>query len=131
VIYLGLLSTVTLLLLNYGFDRVLGRWGARMGVRDRADVAGLPLAVALLSILSLLATPVINMIIRSAESEADISGLNAAREPQGFASAAMRLASYRKLEPGPIEEFLMYDHPSGRSRVHLAMRWLKENPPPP
>ena len=131
VIYLGVLSTLTLLLLSYSFDRVLRRSGARMGVRDRADIAALPLAVALLSILSVLATPVINTIIRSAESEADIFGLNEAREPQGFAAAAMRLASYRKLEPGPIEEALMYDHPSGRSRVHMAMRWLKENPPPP
>jgi STE24 endopeptidase len=131
VIYLGLLSTVTLLLLNYAFDRVLRRWGARIAVRNRADVAGLPLAVALLSILTVLATPVINTIIRSAESEADIFGLNAAREPEAFASAAMRLAAYRKLEPGPIEEFLLYDHPSGRSRVHMAMRWLKEKPPPP
>jgi STE24 endopeptidase len=131
VIYLGVLSTLMLLLLSYSFDRLLRRWGARIGIRDRADVAGLPLAVALLSLLSLLAMPVINTIIRSAESEADLFGLNAAREPEGFASAAMRLATYRKLKPGPIEEFLMYDHPSGRTRVHMAMRWLKENPPPP
>jgi STE24 endopeptidase len=131
VVYLGVLSTLMLLLLNYAFGLMLGRWGARIAVRDRADVAGLPLAVALLSILTLLATPIINTIIRSAESEADIFGLNAAREPEAFASAAMRLAAYRKLEPGPIEELLMYDHPSGRTRVHMAMRWLKENPPPP
>jgi STE24 endopeptidase len=131
VLCLGVLASVVLLLLHYSFDRVLLRWGARLGVRDRADLAGLPLAVALLSILGLLATPLVNTIIRSAESEADIFGLNAAREPQGFAAVAMRLASYRKLEPGPVEEFLMYDHPSGRTRVHMAMRWLKENPPPP
>jgi len=23
---------------------------------------------------------------------------------------------------------LMFDHPSGRTRVHMAMQWLKENP---
>ncbi len=131
VIYLGLLSLIGLLLLHFGFDEALRRWGPRLGVRNRADVAGLPLALALLSILGLLATPASNSIIRSAESEADIFGLNAAREPQAFASVAMRLATYRKLEPGPLEEIVLFDHPSGRTRVHMAMRWLKENPPQP
>lgn len=129
VIYLGLLSLIGLLLLHYAFDQTLRRWGPDLGVRDRADIAGLPLAVALLSILGLLATPAFNSIIRVAESEADIFGLNAAREPEAFASVAMRLASYRKLEPGALEELLMFDHPSGRTRVYMAMRWLKENPP--
>jgi STE24 endopeptidase len=131
VIYLGLLSLVVLLLLHFSFGRLLRRWGSGLGIRDRADIAGLPLAVALLSVLGLFATPVINTIIRTAESEADIFGLNAAREPEAFASVAMRLSTYRKLEPGPLEEMLMFDHPSGRTRVHMAMRWLKENPPSP
>jgi STE24 endopeptidase len=40
----------------------------------------------------------------------------------------MRLGSYRKLEPSALEEFLFYDHPSGKRRVEMSMRWLKENP---
>jgi STE24 endopeptidase len=128
-VYFGVLAFIALLVLDRAFDRALQRWGLRLGVSDRSDVAGLPLAVALLSVLGLLATPIINSITRSAESEADIFGLNAAREPQAFASVAIRLASYRKLDPGALEELLMYDHPSGRTRVHMAMRWLKENPP--
>jgi STE24 endopeptidase len=131
VIYLGVLGSLGLLLLQYSFGLVLPRLAARTGVRDRADIAGLPLAAALLSILALVATPVLNTIIRSAESEADIFGLNAAREPEGFAQAAMRLSAYRKLEPGRLEEFVLFDHPSGRTRVHMAMQWLKENPPAP
>ena len=131
VVYLGVLSALALLLLHWTFDRLLVRWGARLGITDRADSAGLPLAVALLSILGLLATPLTNSITRQQESEADIFGLNAAREPQAFASVAMRLSSYRKLDPGPLEELLMYDHPRGRTRVHMAMTWLAENPPRP
>ena len=53
--------------------------------------------------LGFLATPALNTISRVAESEADIFGLNAAREPQGFASVALRLATYRKLDPGPLD----------------------------
>jgi STE24 endopeptidase len=77
----------------------------------------------------LLLTPVSNSIIRVAENQADAFGLEAAREPQGFASVAMRLASYRKIEPGRVEECVFFDHPSGRSRVMRAMRWLAEHPP--
>jgi len=65
--------------------------------------------------------------VRSVEAEADAFGLNAAREPQGFAMAAMRLSTYRKLKPGPLEEFIFYDHPSGYDRVRRSMIWLKEN----
>jgi Zn-dependent protease with chaperone function len=43
------------------------------------------------SVIFLLLTPLQNSIIRSYEAEADAFGLNAAREPYGWATAAMRL----------------------------------------
>jgi len=109
------------------FDAALARWGRRLGLVDRTDPAALPLAFAILSIFMLLATPLFNSITRQMEAEADMFGLNAAREPNGFAMAAMRLSTYRKIHPGPIEETLFYDHPSGYARVHASMAWLKEN----
>jgi STE24 endopeptidase len=54
-------------------------------------------------------------------------GLNAARQPDGFANASLKLGEYRKLSPGPIEEFIFFDHPSGRTRIFSAMRWKAEN----
>jgi STE24 endopeptidase len=41
--------------------------------------------------------------------------------------AAMRLSTYRKIHPGKWEEIIFYDHPSGYTRVHASMLWLKEN----
>jgi STE24 endopeptidase len=38
------------------------------------------------------------------------------------------LGEYRKLDPSPIEEFVFFDHPSGRTRITAAMRWKAENP---
>jgi STE24 endopeptidase len=73
------------------------------------------------------AQPVLNQIILKGEEEADLFALTASREPHGFSTVSMRLGSYRKLEPGPVEKFLFYDHPSGRDRVEMSMRWLKEN----
>ena len=76
-------------------------------------------------------TPVTNTLTRSQEAEADIFGLNASRQPDGMADVALKLGEYRKLEPGPIEEFVFFDHPSGRSRILMAMRWKAEHPEGP
>ena len=63
------------------------------------------------------------------EVEADLYGLQSAQVPDGFAEVALKLGEYRKLDPGPIEEFIFYDHPSGRNRIHMAMTWKAENLP--
>jgi STE24 endopeptidase len=118
---------LALALLAVAMDAALARWGARLGLGDRADPAALPLAVALFSVIFFVLTPIQNLIVRSYEAEADAFGLNAAREPYGWAMAAMRLSTYRKIKPGKLEEFLFYDHPSGYERVHAGMIWLKEN----
>ena len=128
-IYLTLLYAIALWVVHATFDRALARWGPRLGLRDRADPAALPLMAAILVVMLLLLTPFTNSTVRTAEAEADAFGLNAAREPEGFAMAAMRLSTYRKLKPGPVEEFEFYDHPSGYDRVRRAMVWRKENLP--
>ena len=83
---------------------------------------------ALFAFLGFVGTPVPNTVIRNGEYQADIFGLNAAREPDGFALTALKLGEYRKLDPQPWEEFIFYDHPSGRSRIHMAMQWKAEHP---
>lgn len=127
-IYLGLVFLFGFWFVHRVFDWTLARWGTRLGLEGRADPAALPLAVAILSLFFALVTPLTNSIVRQAEAEADAFGLNAAREPNGFAMAAMRLSTYRKIHPGALEEIVFYDHPSGYQRVHASMLWLKENP---
>lgn len=126
-IYLSLLYGFGLLVLDRVLVAAIARRGARWQIRDRTDPAGLPLFVAILFTYLFLVTPLQNRIIYVAEVEADLYGINASREPHGFATVAMRLASYRKLEPGPIEKWFFYDHPSGRDRVEMSMQWLAEN----
>ena len=72
-------------------------------------------------------TPVTNTFIRTQEIEADVFGLNAARQPDGFAETALKLSEYRKIEPTAFEESVFYDHPSGATRIRTAMRWKAEN----
>lgn len=118
---LWLASRIAPALIRYG--------GEGWGVRGLSDPASLPVLMGALSVLSLLATPVTNTLIRVDESEADAFGLDAAREPDGFAAAAMKLSNYRKIEPGPLEELLFFDHPSGKTRVTMAMQWKKDHVP--
>jgi hypothetical protein len=42
-------------------------------------------------------------------------------------NAAGKLGEYRKMNPTPLEEWLFFDHPSGRVRIYTAMRWKAEN----
>lgn len=114
-------------LVRWTFDRVVGRWGSRWSVRGIGDIAGMPLLAALFATYFFVMTPVVNTAIRVNEAEADLFGLHAAREPDGFAEVALKLGEYRKLDPGSVEEWIFFNHPSGRSRIHMAMTWKAEN----
>ncbi len=123
----GLLILLAFAFLHWGF-RFATRWFAdQWRVKQLDDIAGLPLLTALASLFFLLATPLTNGIVRSAEHQADIFGLDAVRKPDAFATAMLKLSTYRKLEPGKWEEIVFFDHPSGRTRVMDAMVWKKEH----
>jgi STE24 endopeptidase len=62
-------------------------------------------------------------VVRITEREADAFGINTSREPDGMAKVALKLGVYRKLDPTPLEEFIFFDHPSGRARIRMAMDW--------
>jgi STE24 endopeptidase len=115
--------------LNWGLNAGLARWGEAWGIRGITDIAVLPLAVLLITIFSFVSTPVDNTITRTMEYEADLYGINASQQPDGEAEVDLMLGEYRKLDPGPIEEFIFFDHPSGRTRITAAMRWKAEHLP--
>ncbi|MGE3929319.1 MAG: M48 family metallopeptidase [Hyphomonadaceae bacterium] len=106
---------------HFGF-RALAK-NERWGIRDIADPAGLPLIFGIIAVIGVITTPMQNNITRFHENQADAFGLAVAREPDGFAEAAMLLSEYRKMEPSLLEEIVFYTHPSGWQRVHRAMTW--------
>ena len=113
--------------LRWSLGWCLARWGARWDVRGIGDPAVLPLVVLLGSIFFFVLTPILNTQTRTSEHEADMYGINASRQPDGFAQAAIHLGEYRKMKPGPVEEWIFFDHPSGYNRIRDAMRWKAEN----
>lgn len=116
-----------LLLLQRGFEWSMRKWGARWGVRGIGDVAGLPLLWLGVTLLMAIGSPMTRTLNRMQEAEADVFGLNAAREPDGAALLALRLVEFVKLDPHPIEEALFYRTPSPRRRIYQAMVWKAEN----
>ena len=124
----GVIVVIGFAFLNWGIGFALTRWGAKWDVRGITDVAVLPLAVMVFSIYFFLMTPLTNTITRTMEYEADMYGLNAAQQPDGEANVDLMLGEYRKLDPGPVEEFVFFDHPSGRTRITAAMRWKAGHP---
>lgn len=122
-IYLGVVALFGFGIARFVFDWALRRWGERWQVRDIADPAGLPLLLLIFVTFTFLTTPVLNSIVRTTEREADQFGINTSREPDGEAKVALKLGAYRKLDPTPLEEFIFFDHPSGRARIQMGMDW--------
>lgn len=133
LLYLTLMALAGFFIAWWAAPRLLARHGERWGVQDVADPGSAPLLHAILAALLVPAGILFNSMIRIHESEADAFGLAAAKEPDGFAMTAMQLSEYRKIEPAAWEEVIFYDHPSGRTRVQMAMdrkaRNLDDLPP--
>lgn len=128
IIFFGIVLIFGFVFIRWTFEWVRQRRGQQWSVSGIGDLAGMPLLAALFALFFFLITPFLNTYIRVNEAEADLFALHAAREPEGAAEVALKLSEYRKLDPGPIEEWIFYDHPSGRSRIHMAMTWKAENP---
>jgi STE24 endopeptidase len=131
-VYKGLTFGLIMIVVFFAYlwktiDWALKRWGEKWQIRGIGDTAILPLALLLGSIFGFVTTPIMNSYTRTQEYEADMYGLNTSRQPDGFAQAAIHLGEYRKMSPGPAEEWIFFDHPSGHNRIYAAMRWKAEN----
>jgi STE24 endopeptidase len=122
-----LIAAFAFLVVARALPSMIARFGTRWRVTSLDDPAILPIAMIALSCVGLVLTPVLNTLVRTQEIEADQFGLNVARAPESFAAIAMKLSQYRKIQPGPVEEAIFFDHPSGHTRVLTAMRWKAEH----
>ena len=127
LMFISIIVVLAFAYLYWGLTWALARWGEKWQIRGVGDTAVLPLVILLVSVFGFVLTPIANTQTRVEEHEADMYGLNTSRQPDGFAQAAIHLGEYRKMNPGPVEEFIFFDHPSGRNRIYAAMRWKAEN----
>ena len=127
---IAIISLIMLALFYISFrlaGGMLARWGERWGIRSLDDWASLPLLMLLLSVLSFLATPVLNAISRQYEHEADRYGIEVIH---GIVPDANQVAAHyfeksgeiNLNEPNPSEwaKIWFYDHPTRPERVHFV-----------
>ena len=97
--FISVVFVIFFALLNWSINWSFSRWGQSWQIRGIEDPAALALVLLLASIFFFSLTPITNSETRIAEHEADMYGLNASRQPDGFAQAAIHLGEYRQNEP--------------------------------
>ncbi|HEY2356420.1 MAG TPA: M48 family metalloprotease [Phenylobacterium sp.] len=129
---MGLITLISFFLIDRLFPFAARRLGAK-GVTGLADPAGLPVISILLTVITLLMTPINNTFSRWVEADADHFSVVHFDEPDGLAKALVKTIEYRAATPSKLEEFIFYDHPSVGARVRAMMDWKAAHPkaPPP
>ena len=117
VIVLG--TWLLLLLLRWILDKRRAQWG----IEDISDVRALPILISLYFLVSSLMLPAINGAQRYIERKADRFALDLTKDPETFVQTLVTLPSLSKSDPGLVEEFIFFDHPSKQRRIEMGLRW--------
>jgi STE24 endopeptidase len=120
VLVFSILAILLFFLADRLFVRVARLFGSNATI---GDPTGLPVLMAIVSGLGLLATPVDNWLTRMSESEADAYSLRTVNLPDALSGALVKTAEYRYPRPHPLQEAIFYTHPSVETRVRRAMEW--------
>lgn len=121
-ILLGLAGTLA------GFalaDRTLARAGAQPGFEGKGDVATLPALAMFLNVVGLLAMPAGSALSRAWERQCDRFAIEQTGNPRAFIGVMRKLGEQNLSDPAPPAaiELLLYDHPSVRNRILMALEW--------
>jgi STE24 endopeptidase len=104
-----------------------GRYGSRTKVEGVGDLASLPVALAVLTLLAFLGSPVFSAISRHYEHQADQYGLEIAygvvANPNAAEARSMEVLGVLDLadpDPNPFIVFWLYSHPTVEDRIRFA-----------
>jgi STE24 endopeptidase len=91
----------------------------------------IPLALLLVGVGMLLATPVQNLVSRHVEARADVHALDLTGDPAAFEDMQRRLAVAGLAEPSPPAalQWFFGSHPTTAQRVALAEDWARLDRP--
>jgi len=122
----GTLQTfVGFYLVNLLYNKII----SIMGFNGVADLAALPLIALILSVYTLLVSPLSNALSRHYERQADLYALQHSSHPEAFAKALLKLSEQNLTdrEPHPFVEFFFHGHPSIKKRVQMAEEYLTKS----
>jgi STE24 endopeptidase len=118
--------------LLFGAAIALRRLKRRLGVDDAADVAGLPVLLGFVWLVTLLAAPVSNAVGRTLEARADAYALELTRDPEALRSVLLKVGRINKLDPDPPAPvvFFLLSHPPLVQRLAATEAWAAAHPRP-
>lgn len=108
-------SFLTLFLIGWLYEHSLSLFG----FASRTEIAALPILSLLMMIISLIQTPLTNMLSRKYEYEADEYSIQLSAKPSEFISALSKLTEQNlgDKNPHPFVEWFFYSHPSIQKRI--------------
>ena len=127
ILFFSLLAMLLFWIADRLFPRMARAFGTNAAL---SDPRGVPVLMFLVSLLGLLASPLLNTFGRTLETDADNYSLRTENRPDALSSALVKTAEYRYPRPNAVEEFVFYDHPSVERRVRSAMDWKAAHPEP-
>lgn len=128
ILFFSVLAMVLFWLADRLFPRFARAFGSTAAI---GDPRGIPVLVFIVSLLGLIALPLLNTFSRTLETQADQYSLRTENRPDALSSALVKTAEYRYPRPSAVEELVFYDHPSVERRVRMAMEWKAAHPEPP
>ena len=125
-----LLGLVTSVVSFYLCDRILVAWvqiHESTFAYGQVPVYTLPMLLLVITLFSLLLSPLRNGLSRRFEVACDQYALQRTRDPRAYRSAFQKLAQLNKSDPDPNrwEVLLLHDHPPVAARLALADDWVE------
>lgn len=124
-------AAVLLCLAGYVLYRASGvtvsRFAGRLGFKDVADSASLPLLVLLVAVLIFIGGPIVNTFSRYCEHQADAYTLELTGDNEAYANALTKFGRVNLSDPDPPRwvEILFYTHPSLKRRIDFARAYRR------
>lgn len=114
----------------YVSARALAGLSSAAGLRDVADIAGLPLLLLAAGAVSLIMQPLAHAMSRAFERSADRFAIRLTKNPAAFISAMKRLGAHNLAEENPstIVQWLFYSHPPMHERIAAAQSGYEDLP---
>jgi STE24 endopeptidase len=100
----------------------------RAGASGMGDPRVVPLVLLLVAVMTLLTSPVVNLVSRKVEARADLHALELTGEAEVFVESQRRLAltNLADLQPHPLAYAFFASHPSVTERLALARAWERQ-----
>ncbi len=104
----------------------------RAGAEGPGDPAVVPLALLLVAVGTLVATPVQNLVSRQIEERADVSALDLTGDPDAFVAMQRGLAGSNLSDPDPPGAWHWFfgSHPTTAQRIAFAEDWARSEREP-